>query len=323
MLLKCTNDQPRADVEAQVAALLFFRRAAAAPPTCYPVPLACCRDDLSNPASYVSMSTGSPSIVLDFLPGRPADKVLTTGGAAVADKVLFGTAAALARLHSVPLPPDAELAVAGLRDAGGPGRYPGRDPAAACFVGMQPRLVVEFAAEPKVAGHPFLPLHSEQVPALVATMQADVPRGFVHGDPFLDNALALDSGEVVGWVDWEDVAVGPVMFDVGCAIIGCCYRSAEGEDNGLDYGRLTAFLRGYQSVRPLEPGELAAVVPFMRVALLCNATWRFRNFNIVHEVPEAKDSYKELADRLVELKSAAVAAAVAVAVAECSPPAAE
>ena len=74
------------------------------------------------------------------------------------------------------------------------------------------------------------------------TMKADVPRGLLHGDPFLDNLLAKDTGEVVGWVDWEDVAIGPLMFDVGCAIIGCCYRSMEGEDNLLDTSRLTAFL---------------------------------------------------------------------------------
>ena len=45
-------------------------------------------------------------------------------------------------------------------------------------------------------------------------MAADVPRGLLHGDPFLDNLLAKESGEVVGWVDWEDVAIGPLMFDV-------------------------------------------------------------------------------------------------------------
>ena len=158
-----------------------------------------------------------------------------------------------------------------------------------------------------VAGHPFTTLHAEQVPALAAAMQVDVPRGLIHGDPFLDNLLAKDSGEVVGWVDWEDVAVGPLMFDVGCSLIGCCYRSAEGEDNQLDLDRLKWFLNGYISVRPLSAEEKAVVVPFMRLTLLCNATWRFRNFNIMHpEVEEAKDAYKELADRIVALKDEAL-----------------
>ena len=208
VLLKCTNDQPSADVEAQVAALLFLKQAASAPPTCYPWALA------AAGAGHVSMSTGSPSIVLDFLEGAPADKVLQAGGAAITELLFGGAGSALAKLHSVPLPSAEALASTGIRDAGGPGRYPGADPAAACFVGMQEQLVEEFAASETLAGHPFLPLHAAQVPALAKTMAADVPRGLLHGDPFLDNLLAKESGEVVGWVDWEDVAIGPLMFDV-------------------------------------------------------------------------------------------------------------
>ena len=75
VLLKCTNDQPQADVEAQIAALLFFKRAPTAPRTCYPRPLVGA-EDLSLPANYITMVTGSPSIVLDFLPGLPASASL-------------------------------------------------------------------------------------------------------------------------------------------------------------------------------------------------------------------------------------------------------
>ena len=106
------------------------------------------------------------------------------------------------------------------------------------------------------------------------------------------------------------------MFDVGCSLIGSCYRSAEGEDNQLDLDRLKWFLNGYCSVRPLTAAEKAVVVPFMRLTLLCNATWRFRNFNILHpEVEEAKESYKELADRIVALKDGALVAQIAAVVA--------
>ena len=308
LLLKCTNDQPKADVEAQVGALLFLKLAPTAPSTCYPWPLAGKQPRSANASDYVSMRTGSPSIVLDFLAGAPADKVLQAGGAPIVQALFAGAGAALAKLHNVPLPGDAELAAVGMRDAGGPGRYPGRDPAAACFVGRQQEFVGEFAADARLTGHPFPPLHAAQVPELVETMQADVPRGFLHGDPFLDNLLAEEgTGDVVGWIDWEDVAVGPLLFDVGCAIIGCCYRSMEGEDNQLDMTRLTAFLNAYNAVRPLSATERELLLPFMRLALLCNATWRFRNFNVVHAGPEtagARDSYKELADRIEALLDA-------------------
>lgn len=99
---------------------------------------------------------------------------------------------------------------------------------------------------------------------------------------------------------------GPLLFDVGASVIGCCYRSGKDEDNGLDLERVKTFLSAYNAVRSLTPIERAHVVPFMRVALLCNATWRFRNFNIVHpEVEEARDAYKELADRLEDLRGSA------------------
>ena len=35
-LLKCTNDQPKEDVAAQVSVLLYLKHAPVAPPTCYP-----------------------------------------------------------------------------------------------------------------------------------------------------------------------------------------------------------------------------------------------------------------------------------------------
>ena len=63
----------------------------------------------------------SPSIVLDFLAGSPADKVLVSGNLAVQERVVSGAGAALAGLHAVPMPDEAEIAAAGLRDAGGPG----------------------------------------------------------------------------------------------------------------------------------------------------------------------------------------------------------
>lgn len=168
LLLKCTNDQPLEDVAAQVAALLFLKRAPSAPPTCYPWPLA------GEETGYLSMSTGSPSIVLDFLDGGAADKVLLNGGAAIMDRLFRGAGSALAKLHSVPLGSDAEMAATGIRDAGGPGRYPGKDPASCCFVGQQDKLVESFAAEEAIRGHPFLPLHSEQVPALIGASYTSV-----------------------------------------------------------------------------------------------------------------------------------------------------
>ena len=58
----------------------------------------------------------------------------------------------------------------------------------------------------------------------------------------------------------------------GCCIIGCCYRSMEGEDNALDIPRLRALLSAYCAQRHLTAAERELVVPFMRLTLLCNAS---------------------------------------------------
>ena len=44
--------------------------------------------------------------------------------------------------------------------------------------------------------------------------------GICHGDPFLDNAIVNQGCEFVAWVDFEDVAVAPLIFDIACCVIG-------------------------------------------------------------------------------------------------------
>ena len=94
-----------------------------------------------------------------------------------------------------------------------------------------------------------------------------------------------EAGQFVGWVDWEDASTGPLLFDLACMCIGCCFRS---EDNALDLDRLRAILEGYSSKRAITPSEVRRFIPFMRLTLLCNCEWRFRNFNIDH--PEMEDN---------------------------------
>lgn len=88
---------------------------------------------------------------------------------------------------------------------------------------------------------------------------------------------------------------------------------------------LRADAAAYNTERPLSPVERDLVVPFMRLTLLCNATWRFRNFNVVladrEDIQqEAKDSYKELADRIVALKQPKLVADIEAMVAALPPP---
>ena len=127
-----------------------------------------------------------------------------------------------------------------------------------------------------------------------------LPRGVIHGDPFLDNILLAPEGTGrlrARFVDFEDGCLGPLIFDVACACVASCFLP----QNTLDTRRLGYILEAYRQTRvdALSPSEEAALIPFMRLALLCNASWRFRKFNIDHVDADAaaRDSFLELYER--------------------------
>lgn len=149
-----------------------------------------------------------------------------------------------------------------------------------------------------------------------ALSRVDIPMGILHGDPFLDNVLICeDSGEFRGFVDFEDVCVGPVLFDVACFVAGNCFD----EYNKLVLSSCDAFLEGYTSSgtaegkskgRMITDLELDMLLPFLKHVLLCNACWRFVNFNISYpeQREELGEKYMELQQRLEYLERAEVSA---------------
>lgn len=128
--------------------------------------------------------------------------------------------------------------------------------------------------------------------------------GVLHGDPFLDNILCDPAtGAVTGFVDLEDTTVGPCLFDVACCACACCFDTT----NSLDYARLKALLEGYSYQRPLLATESVTFIDWMKLAMLCNATWRFKNFNLDHrEIEECRDAHRDLQSRILDLEKAEV-----------------
>ncbi len=256
--------------------------------------------------SYVGTAAdGCPCCMLSWVDGKAADKVIKAG--ARAETVLGTVGDGLARLHSVPV--DASAA-ATLRDfmAGG-----------ACDVRKQlsGEFGDELTASPRVADHPFLPFYARQLAELRAAMGAPgLPRGLLHGDPFLDNLLVSDAGDALcGFVDFEDGCVGPLLFDVGCCVGACCF----GADDTLELGRLRALLAGYARVRALAPAERAAFVGFVKLTLLCNCSWRFKNFHVDRPellTPSTRCAHEELQRRIEYLEQPDAARAVEAVLAE-------
>ncbi len=228
---------------------------------CAPLPLI----DQDSPTPFVvARADGTPVMMLRWVDGTAADKVVGKGDVPSAS-VMAAIGAGLAGMHSVRVSP---LAAASLRaiEAGG-----------ACDLrkhlsGELEALMLGSAA---IQGHDFLPFYARQLASLRAAMaEPGLPRGLLHGDPFLDNVLVSGAdGSLCGFVDLEDVCVGPLLFDVACCASACCFR----EDGALDARRLRPLLSAYAQGRPLEPAERRRFVAFMKLAMLCNCTWRFIN----------------------------------------------
>lgn len=100
------------------------------------------------------------------------------------------------------------------------------------------------------------------------------PSQIVHADWHPGNMLFLD-GQVSGVIDYDSLRWLPPVTDVAngalqFSIIGGDDNPAEWPD-APDLDRLQAFLRGYQSVRPLADGPRAAIPFLMIEALIAEA----------------------------------------------------
>lgn len=77
-----------------------------------------------------------------------------------------------------------------------------------------------------------------------------LPSGIIHADLFKDNVL-LDGDQVAGFIDFYYACNGNFMYDLAIAVNDWA-RTA---DNRLNMGLETAFLAGYESIRPLGEAE--------------------------------------------------------------------
>jgi homoserine kinase type II len=93
-----------------------------------------------------------------------------------------------------------------------------------------------------------------------------LPQGIIHGDLFHDNVLWDDHGHG-GVIDFYFACDDVLLYDVAIAVNDWCTE----KDATLDPRRTDAFLKGYESLRPLEPQERALWPAMLRRAAL--RTW--------------------------------------------------
>ena len=103
--------------------------------------------------------------------------------------------------------------------------------------------------------------------AALANVEArypDLPTGLVHGDLFRDNTL-FAGNTVSGVLDFSECSHDHWLLDIAITANDFC-RAWPGDTP--DPARLQSFLQGYEAVRPLTPGEQAALPVFLAVAAM-------------------------------------------------------
>jgi homoserine kinase type II len=122
--------------------------------------------------------------------------------------------------------------------------------------------------------------------------QGDLPTALIHADIFSDNVVQTKHhGPVI--MDFEEATNYYRLFDIGMTIVGTCRRTA-GSECQMDQAAQEQLLGGYSKRVQLTPFELSNLNAFIAYAAAGMASWRFRQFNILHPNLGRQDSYREL-----------------------------
>ncbi|NHT79061.1 homoserine kinase [Rhizobiaceae bacterium CRRU44] len=186
-----------------------------------PLPLA--RTD----GALLGTLSGRPAAMITFLEGmwlrKPEAAHCREVGRALAEMHVAGEGFALTRENA--------LSVSGWR--------PLWDKAKDRADEVQPGVAAEIAAE---------------LDHLEANWPSDLPAGVIHADLFPDNVFFLGEN-LSGVIDFYFACNDLLAYDVSICLNAWCFE----KDGAFNMTKGMALLAGYQSVRPLTAGEIAAL----------------------------------------------------------------
>ena len=131
--------------------------------------------------------------------------------------------------------------------------------------------------------------------AVLAAWPHGLPRGHIHADLFPDNVFFLD-GAVSGLIDFYFACTDALAYDIAVCLNCWCFEP----DRQFNVTKARLLLAGYESVRPLEAAERAALPVLARGAAL-----RFlltRLFDWLHTPAAAQVTRKDPLEYLARLR---------------------
>ncbi len=102
-----------------------------------------------------------------------------------------------------------------------------------------------------------------ELDALEADWPQGLPTGIIHADLFPDNVFFI-GGEFSGIIDFYFACTDAYAYELAICLNAWCFEP----DNAFNITKARQMLAGYEKVRKLEPGELAALTWFARGAAM-------------------------------------------------------
>jgi homoserine kinase type II len=135
----------------------------------------------------------------------------------------------------------------------------------------------------------------QELDFLEAHWPEGLEQGIIHADLFPDNVFFLGDS-LSGLIDFYFACNDAFAYDIAVTLNAWCFES----DHSFNITKGQALLKGYESVRPLEPGERNSLPVLARGAAL-----RFlltRAYDWLHTASDALVSRKDPAEFLRRLK---------------------
>jgi homoserine kinase type II len=106
-------------------------------------------------------------------------------------------------------------------------------------------------------------LIADELAHLAKVWPQNLPQGVIHADLFPDNVFFLDK-HLSGLIDFYFACTDAFAYDAAICLNAWCFEP----DASFNITKGQAFLSGYQSVRPLDAHEIAALPVLARGAAL-------------------------------------------------------